>query len=870
MSSRDPWIVRLLDNVLPKDLRHLVGDLAEEHAMYAAAFGEQRATWHTTYVVIRSLPFFFSQTVVWTFMMWHHYLITGTRVVRRNPAFSFINVFGLAASMALCLVIVLFVADQKRYDAFHEKADRTWRVVANYKSPSSTEPSLYASTPAGLAAQMEATIPGIDEAVHVRDGFRGEFWTNGNALSVSGLYAGPDFFELFDFPLVHGDRETALAKPGTILLTPETAAKLYGDGVDPTGEILTAQGGRTFTVTGVVERIPHSHFTFESLVSMATLEAEPSAAERLNTWSESIYDSYTYFSADKEATAQVAASLARMVSSQFQDPSGESVLHELRLQPLTGINLGPSMSNEIGAVIPGIVALFLTGFGMVILLVACFNYISLTMARSTTRNREIGIRRTMGAAGGAIFNQFMLEAVLTAVLALVFSAGLLTWLMPAFNNLTVISMSGNRILIDILQDWWVWVLGLSFAVSVGILAGIYPAIRFTRVNPTAVLSGNRKGGRASRQRFRKSITVVQVAFSIIFVATSIVMIQQFRHMSTTEYGFNRDYIMNVALQDIPYDRFRTAVDSDPDILTVAGSDIIPALGSTHGEWVAFDDTPEPIQAHHFSVNAEWVSVMGLDVVAGRIFNASLASDSLESVVLGRSAVTALGGASPESVIGRTIKVGETPGVVIGVIEDFISADPTRVGSPIVLRWRPDNFRYATLAVQPGRISDVANRLTSIWAGMGSDYTPKYEILDEQLENSPVVLIFGDFIRVFGLFAVFSVLISCLGLFGMAMYSARNRVHEIGIRQALGASQRDITVLLSREYVGLVGLGILLGTPLAWMLNNLWLSQLSNRVTPGPALYAGAVILLVILAVGTVATQTVRAARTKAVDNLNTI
>lgn len=870
MSIREAWVVRLLDAVLPKDLRHLIGDLSEEHALYAAEYGVFRAEWHTTRVVLLSLPFFITQLLVWNIMMWHHYLKTGARVVRRNLAFSFINVFGLAASMALCLVILLFVADQKRYDTFHEKADKTWRVVSLYKSPANTAPSLYATSPARLAAHMQASMSGVEHAIHIRDGFRGEFWADNNALSVRGLYAGPDLFDLFNFPLVHGDAETALAQPGTILLTPETASKLYGDGVNPTGEILTAQGGQTFTVTGIIRAVPHSHISFESIVSMATLEADPEASQRLDDWSESIYDSYTYFWSDNTGQEGIEMSLAGIVSDHFQDPDGESVIHELRIQPLTGINLGPAMSNEIGAVIPGIVAVFLLGFGVVILLIACFNYISLTIARSSTRNREIGIRRTMGAAGTAIFSQFILEAVLTAVLALIFSVALLLWLMPAFNNLTVITMSENRILIDFVRDWWVWLLGLSFAVVVGLMAGLYPAIRFTRVNPASVLSGNRKGGGAPRQRLRKTITVAQIAFSIIFVATSMVMIQQFRHMSTTDYGFNREYIINVALQDVPFERFQAAMATDPDVLRAAGSDKIPALGSTNGEWIAFEDSPEPIQAHHFSVDADWIDIMGLELIAGRVFDEALASDSIDAVVLGRSAVLALGGTSPESVIGQEIRVDDAAGVVIGVIEDFISSDPSRVGSPIVLRWRPAHFRYATLAVQPGRIPDVVSRLTSAWAGIGSDYTPKYEILDEQLENNPIVLIFGDFIRVFSLFALFSVLISCLGLFGMAMYSARNRIQEIGIRQALGASQRDITVLLSREYAVLLGVGIFLGTPLAWLLNNLWLSQISNRVTPGPVLYVGAVVLLVVLAAGTVATQTIRAARTKAVDNLHTV
>lgn len=867
LTSREPILLRVLAYLLPKDLHHLVGDLSEEHAWYHADYGLAKARWHLLAVILHSLPFLLQQYLLWHAMMWSHHLKTGFRVVSRSLAFSAINVFGLAVSMALCLLVLLFIADQRRYDTFHEHADNTYRIVSDYKSPSRVETEVYATSPSTLADVLLEEGIGVENAVHVRDGFTGEFIVGDDAVQIPGMYVGPEFLATFDFQMLDGDPASALSAPGSILLTPESAARLFDRNVNPVGQVLVEPGGRTFTVTGLVESNPHSHFRFDALASLSTLTQDPVIAPQIADWRNSMSRSYTYVVLPDDAVGRVKQTLERLRIMTFVDPSGEYRYDAFKLQPLTQINLGDLMANQLGAVMPRIAAMFLAAFGLVIMLIAGFNYVTLTIARGTTRFKEIGIRRTMGAGRSSIFLQFIVEAILIALLALVLAAGILVWLLPAFNSLALISFSENQILLDLGKDVWVYGLAIAFTLAVGILAGAYPASRFTRVDPTAVLAGNGPGGSADRGRFRKVVTTTQFAFSIVFVVTSLMMLGQFRHMANADYGFNREHIVNVALQDVPFNELKSRLASNASILRIAGSDKVPGLGSTNGAWLYRAGLADSVNSHTFSVDEEWIEVMGLELLAGRNFDPARATDSTDAVILGASAVKSLGFGSPVEAIDAVLSVGGHPSNVIGVIADFISADPSRFGDPISVRYRPSDFRYAVVSTVPGGVQEVISGITREWTQLPTVHAPVMQVLDDELTNNFMVLIWADMLSIVGVFAFFAVLISCLGLFGMAMYAARHRTREIGIRQALGATHGQVALLLSRETLVMMVIGVAIGTPMAWLLNDFWLSNLSNGIEPGVDMVVWSVFLVASLAAATVASQTVRAGRSRVVDNL---
>lgn len=857
----------MLGFLLPKDLHHLVGDLSEEHAWYELTYGPVKARFHLWAVILHSLPFLFHQYVLWHAMMWSHHLKTGFRVVSRNVAFSAINIFGLAVSMALCLLVLLFIADQRRYDTFHEKADQTYRIVSDYKSPSNVESEMYATSPSTMAELLLAEGIGVERAVHVRDGFSGEFIVGDNAVRTPGLYVGPEFLETFDFRLLEGDPQAALSAPGSLVLTPESAIRLFGRDAEPMGQVLSEPGGRTFTVTGLIEANAHSHFRFNALASLATLTEDPGVAPQIADWRMSMSRSYTYVVLPDDAVDRLQQTLQRLQTSDYADPSGEHHYNAFVVQPLTDINLGMLMTNQLGAVLPRSAALFMAGFGLIIMLIAGFNYVTLTIARGTTRFKEIGIRRTMGAGTSSIFLQFIVEAVMIALMALLIAAGILTWLLPAFNSLALVSFTENRILLDLGKDIWIYGLAIAFTLAVGILAGAYPARKFTRVDTTTVLTGMGSGGIPDRGRFRKVVTTTQFAFSIVFVVTSLMMFGQFRHMANTDYGFNREHVVNIALQDIPFNQLKTALSSNSSIVGIAGSDKIPGLGSTNGAWLYRPSLADSIKSHHFSVNEAWLGVMGLELLAGRNFDSARAMDSTAAVILGESAVNRLGFTSAVDAVDAVLTVDGHPTTIIGVIPDFISADPMRSGDPISVRYRPSEFRYAVVSIVPGGVQDAISGITREWAQLPTVHAPVLQVLDDELANNFIILLFADLLSIVGVFAFFSVLISCLGLFGMAMYSARHRTKEIGIRQVLGASHEQVALLLSRETIVMMLIGVAIGSPVAWLLNSFWLSNLSNGIEPGVGTLLWSVLLVATLAIVSVATQTLQAARSHVVDNL---
>lgn len=867
MNRNSPLIAKILDVLLPPDLHHLVGDLEEEFHQNKEYYGKVRAYLYLWSQVLCTLPWFFFQSLIWNTVMIINYLKVTWRNIKKHKSFSLINILGLAISMSICLLIILFLVDQKSYDRFHEHSDRIYRVISDFKSPGNNISDLYATTPADMADLLELNFPAIQNVTRVRDGFSGEIRFKDKIIPLQGMYADSSFLQIFNFDLLKGNPQTALSNPGSIVLTPESARKIFGE-AEAIGKTVSALGGRDYIVTGIIDDDVKSHFRFGSLVSYATLEADAKASKRLKNWKESIYDSYTYLLLHDEANAgAIESRLPSLIPTHYSDPEAKNIVKSFSLQGLTEINLGPPLSNEIGWVFPGIIAWFLVAFGTVIILIASFNYVSLTVARAINRTKEVGIRKVMGAYRSNVIKQFLAESVIIALMALIFATAALRWLLPEFNSLTLVSMSESQIDFNFLADYGVFTLFILFSIVVGIFAGFYPALYLSSFNPARVLKGISRARGLSGPLLRKIIVVTQFSFSILFIITSLILIKQFNHMMNTDYGFNQEHVINIALQDVPYDRFRSALSSNPNVETIAATTKIPALGSISGRWLKSDSLAEPIRGHSFNLDEHYIKAMGLNLVAGRNFNPELASDSTSSVILSDQAVSRLGLGSPSEAIGHPVKVNEQHYTVIGVIENFISADPMRRGDPIVMFYNPGNYYYAVVKVRPETTGEFIFSLNETWSDLGSLYSLKFEIFDQQLEENPILLVFFDFLKVLGLLSVFSVVISCLGLLGMAMYSAENRVKEIGIRKVLGASVQNIVLLLSREYLLLVALAVAIGTPMAWFVNSLWMQQVSNKVDIGLLVYLAGIIGTIILALLTICSQTIRAAQTKPVTNL---
>lgn len=865
--KRPNLITKFLDHLLPPDLHHLIGDLEEEYNLNKKREGSASARIRFWSQLIRSLPWFFTQSLIWNTEMLYNYLKVTWRNLRKYTGFSLINIFGLAASMSVCLLIIVFIADQYSYDRFHDKKDRIVRVITDYKSPYNDESTFYATSPDPLGDILEAQYPEVETALEIRGNFNGEFRNQEKTLPLEGLYAGPDFLSVFSFNLLMGNPKTALNEPGSILLTPESAEKLFGE-EDPMGKVITGLGDRDYTVTGIIENDRQTHFRFEIIGSYSTLEANTEQQTLLDDWKGSIYDSYTYLLMKEGADLdRFETNIQSVIEDHFFDATGENVIHFFQIQPITKINMGPALSNEIGMVMPGFIVWFLAGFAIIIILIASFNYVSLAIARSLNRSKEVGIRKVLGAYRMSVIKQFLFESVLVALIALFFSTILLRWLLPEFNSLFFISFTGNQVEPGLLTHPGVILIFIGFSILIGICAGLYPSMYLSSFSPARVLKGTFNVNRISGQTLKKILTVSQFTFSLIFIITSLILFQQFKFMGNTDYGFNRENILNVALQDISFDQLEYNLSQSPNVTSMAASSKVPATSSIDGVWLDSDSIDTHINAHSFRVDENYIQTMGLNLLSGRNFNPESGTDTSRALIVSDQAVLRLGFDNPANALGREIRLNEKSYSIIGVIENFISADPLRAGDPIALLFQPDRTYYAVIKTQAGKTAEFINELEKTWLTFNSTYSLKYKIFDEQIKENPTLIVFVDFIKVLSLTGGFSILISCLGLLGMAMYSAENRVKEIGIRKVLGATTKNIVVLLSKEYLLLIAIALGIGLPVSWLINNLWMQVVTNKVGlhPGGFIFGAAAVLL--LAFVTIGSQALKAARTNSIDNL---
>jgi putative ABC transport system permease protein len=862
--KKPAFLLQFLEKMLPPDLHHLIGDLEEEFNHNINSEGLAKARLHFWSQLIRSLPWFILQFLTWNTTMFLNYLKVGWRNMKKHTGFSLINVFGMAASLSVCLLLILFILDQKSYDRFHEKSDRIVRVT--FESSSSGD--MFATTPASLGDLLEKQYPEVEATVKVNGGFYGDFRYSEIDVSLSGFYASQSFLSVFDFHLLEGDIQTALKDPGSVLLTPESARKLFGN-EETLGKTLTKVGNQDFTVTGIIDNAEKTHFDFELIASYSTITSDPDYENFFGKWQNTLWNSYTYLLMDEKADmAAFEQKIQRQITANFMEEEGSQIAR-FRIQPLTSINLDKTHNNEIGFVIPGIIAWFLIGFTLVITLIACFNYVSLTVARALNRSKEVGVRKVHGAHRSSVIKQFITESVMIALFAFVFSIFLLRWLLPEFNNLYFINFMEASVDTSMLFQPEVIFVLIVFTVIVGIFAGLYPSIYLSSFNPAEVLKGISNTRKISGQTLKKIITVGQFTFSIIFITSSIMLFLQFKHLADTDYGFNQEAIINLELKDVSLSQVKNHLLQNSNVKSVSGTSPVPGMGAIYYEKVSSILGDEKIDAFSFRVDEDFIPTMELNLLAGRNFNPEMNSDSTNAVIISTALMRKLGFKDPAEAVNKEINITNEKNIttIVGVTENFVASDLTSTNDPAILLFQPQKTRFALIKTRPGKIIPFANELENLWPSLNSAYPLKYTVLDEELRDNPSLYVFIDMVKVLGLIAGFSILISCLGLLGLAIYSSENRVKEIGIRKVLGASVNQLVFTLSKEYLWMILTAIVISVPASWFINSLWLQAFSNKADFGLMVHVFGALIASLLAILTISTQTLRAAKTSPVKNL---
>ena len=795
--------------------------------------------------------------------MLRNYLVVAVRNLLNNKILSMINVFGLGASLSICLLIILFVSYQKTSDAWHKKADRIYLTICDYRS--SAHPDRvrsFATTPVSLASLLQDVCPDVEVTTRVRR-FRGSMGFPGRQIKVSGLYAEPSFFEVFDFALVEGNPATALSEPNSIVLSQNQSVAFFGDSSPLNQTVMIGQ--TPYKVTGVLADQPGaSYVRFQILVSFETLKFAPPAG--IPQWSDGMNDTYTFLVLREGTDPTVLERYFTQIIQDHYQPGTDHQIERASVQLLTDLNLSVMRVNQLSWMVPGMAVYFVSVLAAIILIGACYNYTNLIVARAMARAHEVAIRKVVGAHRRQIIGQIMMESILTVLLATFFAMWLLVWLIPAFNEMYFTSLFPlARIKLDVLKDLTVYLTVLGFSVGVGILAGTYPALHLSRFVPVLIL----KGGSFTKDRaksFNRMFVVGQFGMSLFFVLSTLFVYHQFRYLVSSDYGFDHENIVNVRLQGVGYDVFRQAMEQSPSVELISGSSQILMQGERSLRLVKIGRGDRKT-VFELRVDYNFVSNLKLKLLTGRYFNRP--SDIHRSVLLNRTATRLLGLENEEQAIGQILNVSgkNTKPTIVGILEDFQTYGIGMDIDPVILFCEPARIQWANVRVLPGHMPEAVAHLEQVWTELGSPWKVEYDLFTTQIQKGMLAGVYSDVLHIIALISAFGVLLALLGMLGIAMHVTEMQVKAVAIRKVLGASSWQIAVLLSKDFLLMFVVAVLLAAPAAWFANHLWLDQFPLRTTMSPWLFGGVVAVMAAVVLTAVGSQTLRAANSDPVKAL---
>ena len=794
-------------------------------------------------------PARFMPALVW------NYIKTALRVIRRQKAFSLINISGLAIGLAVCMLIVLWVADEWSFDRFHANAGRIYRV---YRDESAAQAgSTSALTPPPMAAALKADFPDIIRAT--RFGYwRKPLVSFGEKKFNEENYrhADPDFFAMFTFPLLKGNPETVFADPYSVVLTESTAAKYFGK-EDPMGKTLTVNNTYDVVVTGIMEDIPsNSSIRFELLSPFALLLKEFIGEDNNDNWGFNSFASYVML-ADGLSSHDLDRKLDGYLKK-YQDEDTD----ELALQPFTDIHLFSNLGHDIrgrGDIKYVWIFSVLAGF---VLLIAAVNFMNLSTARSANRAKEVGLRKVVGAGRPQLIRQFFGESVLMAIFALIAALILLELLLPFFN-----SLSGKQLTSPWRSDPVLLLGFLGLALLTGLISGSYPALFLSSFQPIRILKGTMRST-AANPFFRKSLVIFQFSLSVFLIIGTIVISRQLSYIKSLDLGFDREHIIHLSIHGElhdKYDAIRERFLQNADVLHVTASMALPTdIQSSPGtpEWEGKDpDVKMEIKADF--VDYDYFETFDIPLVEGRSFSKEYATDMETAFIVNEEAVRRMGLAKP--VVGKRFGFWDIDGQIIGVMKDAHFQSLHHKIEPLVFKMFRPWLRRLYVKFRADNISGTLRSLEKTWNQMNLGYPFEYRFLDENFEDlyrSEARL--GSIFRSFAALAVF---IACLGLFGLASFVAEQRTKEIGIRKVLGSSTLSIIALLNREFFRWVLIANLIAWPVAYFVMLQWIQKFAYRAKITLVIFVLSACIGLAVALVTVSVQTLKAARANPVESL---
>ena len=754
--------------------------------------------------------------------MFQNYLSVAIRNLRRHPAYSLINIAGLAIGMATCVLILLYIQDELSYDRYHPHADRVYRIVDDIESGGQTVQT--AGTPTAWGPALKRDFPEIELLVRMRGTESAWLIDLGNTIYYERkvIWAEPDLFNMFSVPLVAGDPVTALTEPYSMVISEDLAFKYFG-AEDPIGKAVNLDNRWDFLVTGVMKNIPtNSHLRPDMLVSYSTMNVIQSWD--LGDW-EYHRNLYTYIRlrenvSPSEFEAKLPDFLERHAGGQYRE-AGISLRPSL--QPLVDIHLYSNRESEHEPNGDFRYVVLFVAIAFLILIIAGINFINLATARSEMRAREVGVRKVLGANRIRLIRQFLGESVLMAGLAAVVAVILVRLVLPAVNEI-----AGKQLALP-LGDWVVLAALALGTVLIGLAAGSYPAVYLSGFLPAVVMKGNPETGKKGLG-MRQVLVVVQFSMSIFLLVSTAIIYDQLEYIQTKRLGFDKEHVMVVPItgspQQVNTPVLKQRLSGLPGVEGIAtttgvpGMRVLPIL-EVRPEGMSPEDHLMMATLH---VDEHFLDVMDIDVVAGRNFSPDWGTDTTSGYLLNETAVRYLGWGTPEDAIGRQferLSFERAPGRVIGVVRDFHLRTIHEEIEPAVIMTSTYHV-YVLIRIAPEGISDTIAGIEEVWNDVDSRYPLDYTFLDQDFDA--LYRTDRQLGEIFAVFAFLAIFVACLGLLGLASFSIQQRTREIGIRKVVGSSVSGIVVLLSKDFMKYVLWANLIAWPLAYYVMNNWLQN----------------------------------------------
>ena len=790
--------------------------------------------------------------------MFKNHITVAIRTLLRHKIYSFVNISGLAVGLACCMLIMLFVQDELSYDQFHKNADQIYRVLWNARYGDNEWTIPYVEVP--ISETLKEQFPEVVHSTRLRRESQTIRRESNYVIEKNFYYAESSFFDVFTVPFIAGDPTTALNAPNAVILT-EQSAQRYFPNRDPMGQTLELNDGKSLQVTGVVKAFPpQSHFHFDFLAPLKTL---PIIERRKSAWGSATV--YTYLMLKDGASAselqtKFTAYVREHILSKMPPMPGYHTNY--LIQPLTDIHLHSNLRYEITANSNIMHVYIFSLIAIFVLLLACINFVNLSTARSSTRAREVGVRKVLGSHRSQLICQFFSESTICVAFSSILAIGICELGLPLLNSLankhlTMGSLIAPHVLIGL----------FALIIAVGLLSGMYPALYLSSFWPVTALKGHIISGKT---HLRNGLVVLQFCISISLLVGTLVVRNQLHFAQNKHLGFDKEHVL--ILREIPRTltstkqamTFRDQFETLPQVATASLNTDVP--GRDFDSMLFIPEQPanyEKTALTYTLVDEKYVEALNLKIVEGRNFAPAEHATDVSAFLVNQSAVKALGW---QTALGKKLRRGNgIEGPIIGVVSDFHIGSLKQEIKPLVLPYLYRLPMCLAIRLHPGNVTEAIAAVEGIWKKSAPNQPFSYTFLDQdyaRLYNRE-----QQMSHVFQIFSGLAILIACLGLFGLVAFTTQQRTKEIGIRKILGASVSGILYLLSKDFLKLVIIANLIAWPIAYYAMNQWLQSFAYRINLSISTFLLSGLIALLIALLTVSYQAIKAARANPVEAL---